>query len=129
MHGDRYHPLIIGLYVFKSYNVLPYLVMVAGSLSERHEQMISYNYQLTTSNWGQPILRYIPWDQDLSVDVPPHTELIAIVEGTKHILEVPFVATLRIAYENGLTADEEYHGTFKSTWFSDIGIGYDAKEM
>ena len=103
--------------------------MVAGSLSEDHERTISYNYQLTNSNWGKPILRYIPWDQDLSVDAPPHTELIAIIEGTKHILEVPFVATLRIAYENGLTADEEYYGTFKSTWISDIGIGYDTKEM
>ena len=101
--------------------------MIGGSLSEDYERMISYNNKLTASNWGDPILRYIPWDQGLSADVPPHTELIAIVEGIKHILEVPFVATLRIAYENGLTAEEECHGTFKSTWFSDIGIGYDTK--
>ena len=79
---------------------------------------------LTTTSWGNPIVRCTASNQNISYTVPPHTAMTVVVEGTKHILEVPYVANLSKVYKNGMTAEEEYQGTFQSTWFSDIVLVY-----
>ena len=103
--------------------------MVAGSFppdipNGRQFERERFENILATTPWGHPIKRQITRNQELSANVPPHTTLTVVIQGTKHILEVPYVANLSKVYKNGMTAEEEYHGTFKSTWFSDIGIAF-----
>ena len=88
------------------------------------QKYLAGNVTLTTTNWGNPILRCTDRNQDISYTVPPHTAITVVVEGTKHILEVPYVANLTKIYNDGMTAEEEYQGTFQSTWFSDICLVY-----
>ena len=106
------------------------LAMAVGRLPPDFDDMFSYRRDgpLTTTYWGNPISHYIIQKQELSANVPPHTAMTVVVEGTKHTLEVPYVANLSKVYNNGMTAEEEYHGTFQSTWFSDIGVGYTKEE-
>ena len=103
--------------------------MVAGSLPPdpeygSHFEKVKFENTLATTPWGRPIKRRINRSQELNANIPPYTALTVIVQGTQHILEVPYVANLSKVYKNGMTAEEEYHGTFKSTWFSDIGIAF-----
>ena len=88
------------------------------------QKYLAGNVTLTTTNWGNPILRCTDRNQDISYTVPPHSAMTVVVEGTKHILEVPYVANLTKIYNDGMTAEEEYQGTFQSTWFSDIRLVY-----
>ena len=103
--------------------------MVAGSFppdapNGRDFERVGFENILATIPWGHPIKRQITRNQELNANVPPHTALRVVIQGTKHILEVPFIGNLSKVYKNGMAAEEEYHGTFKSTWFSDIGIAF-----
>ena len=98
--------------------------MIGGAMPSDIQKYLTGNIPLTTTNWGNPILRNTYRNQDISYTVPPHTTMSVVVEGTKHILEVPYVANLSKIYKNGTTAEEEYQGTFQSTWFSDIRLVY-----
>ena len=104
------------------------LALIAGVLPVNAQHLMNNDVPLMTTNWGNPIVRIISSDQPLSANVPPHTAMTVVVEGTKHILEVPYVANLSKVYKNGMTAEEEYRGTFQSTWFSDICIAYSKEE-
>lgn len=104
------------------------LALVAGALPVNVQHLRNNDVPLTTTNWGNPIVRIISSEQPLSANVPPNTAMTVVVEGTKHILEVPYVANLSKVYKNGMTAEEEYRGTFQSTWFSDICIAYSKEE-
>ena len=86
---------------------------------------VGADHVLASTFWGNPILHYITRKQELSANVPPHTAITVVVEGTKHIFEVPYVAKMFKYYKSGQYIQEEYHGTFQSTWFTDVGIAYD----
>ena len=111
-----FYDLIFILIIVVSVQVLPKF---------KRTSTVGADHVLTSTVWGNPILHYITHKQELSANVPPHTAITVVVEGTKHILEVPYVAKMFKHYKSGQNVIEEYHGTFQSTWFTDLGVAYD----
>lgn len=53
--------------------------------------------------------------ENVQVKVPSKSQIEVKIQAKKVILEVPFTAKLKKVYKNGMVAEEDISGTFRST--------------